>query len=264
MNNTSPVYNRIGVGYNNTRKADPYLASRILHHLAPNPNGRYLDIGCGTGNYLRYCSELGYAFIGVDPSDTMLDTARSAYPSGTFVQGTAENIPFDDNYFNGAMAILTLHHWKNRAQGITELHRVLQPDSKIVFLSFTGRQMYGYWLMQYFPEMIKQSADDIPTEDEMKAYLTQAGFADVVSEKYFVRDDLQDLFLYSHKTRPEQYLNPDFRKGISSFAAFANANEVAHGLQQLERDIESGAITQVMKQYENTHGDYMFYSAVKK
>jgi len=45
------LYDRIGVGYDDTRQADPYLRSRLIHHLRPSPSGRYLDIGSGTGNY---------------------------------------------------------------------------------------------------------------------------------------------------------------------------------------------------------------------
>ncbi|MBL4656629.1 MAG: class I SAM-dependent methyltransferase, partial [Flavobacteriales bacterium] len=43
-------YDVIGIDYNLTRKADPYLVSRFLALLNPNPKGQYLDIGCGTGN----------------------------------------------------------------------------------------------------------------------------------------------------------------------------------------------------------------------
>jgi len=41
------LYDRIGVGYDDTRQADPYLRSRLIHHLRPSPSGRYLDIGSG-------------------------------------------------------------------------------------------------------------------------------------------------------------------------------------------------------------------------
>jgi len=45
------LYDRIGVGYDTTRQADSYLLSRLIHHLRPRADGRYLGIGSGTGNY---------------------------------------------------------------------------------------------------------------------------------------------------------------------------------------------------------------------
>ena len=44
-------YDIIGVNYNLTRKADPYLYKRLHFFLNPQIKGTYLDIGCGTGNY---------------------------------------------------------------------------------------------------------------------------------------------------------------------------------------------------------------------
>ena len=44
-------YDKIGIEYNLTRKADKYLTEQLLFHLNPKEHAQYLDIGCGTGNY---------------------------------------------------------------------------------------------------------------------------------------------------------------------------------------------------------------------
>ena len=46
-----PVYNRIGKSYDATRRADPFIANRLAHHLDIHSQGIYLDAACGTGNY---------------------------------------------------------------------------------------------------------------------------------------------------------------------------------------------------------------------
>lgn len=258
-----PLYNQIGINYNNTRKADPYIVGRIEEHLQADKQGKYLDIGCGTGNYLQFLSHKGYEFYGLDPSETMLAVARQQCPTSLIQQGFAEQIPFDADFFSGAMALFTFHHWENQQQGLNELFRVLKLGSRLVFLSFTAEQMQGYWLNHYFPKMIEKSALLIPTQESMIQMLQSAGFGDVKTEKYFVQADLQDHFLYSNKYKPEQYLNPDIRKGISSFSAFANIEEVEKGLQALAKDIESGKILEIISQFENDKGDYLFYIAEK-
>ncbi|MBK8353365.1 MAG: class I SAM-dependent methyltransferase [Saprospirales bacterium] len=261
---SEPIYNQIGVGYNNNRAADPYIAERVIAQLQPTTDGIYLDIGCGTANYTHYIAQKGFTFYGVDPSDIMLDIAKTKNIGGTFTKATAEQIPFEDNFFDGAIAMLTLHHWKNKQQGFNELYRVLKPNSNLVFLSFTGEQMNGYWLKEYFPEMIKQSGElIIPDEKEMFAMFTKAGFSDIQTEKYFVQPDIQDHFLYSYKFQPEKYLDAEVRKGSSGFTNFCSKQELKSGLKLLEDDITSGKIKEIIKSYENDNGDYLFYNAVK-
>ncbi|MCB0639010.1 MAG: methyltransferase domain-containing protein, partial [Lewinella sp.] len=86
-------YDRLGHGYNATRRADPYLVQRLCHHLRLAPGQAYLDIGCGTGNYTHALHQAGGRMTGVDPSVAMLDQARARYPELTWRQGAAEAIP---------------------------------------------------------------------------------------------------------------------------------------------------------------------------
>tara|TARA_R110002049_G_scaffold198606_3_gene368672 strand:+ start:1341 stop:1583 length:243 start_codon:yes stop_codon:yes gene_type:complete len=73
----STKYNKIGINYNQTRKADSYLVDQLLKHLNPSKRGLYLDIGCGTGNYTNALQEKGFQFIGIDPSIEMLQKAQT-------------------------------------------------------------------------------------------------------------------------------------------------------------------------------------------
>ena len=66
------------------------------------------------------------------------------------------------------------------------------------------------------------------------------------------------------KNRPWQYLNVDIRNNISSFSVFSTPDEITTGLKALETDIGSGKINEVMGQYENDLGDYLFLVAEKK
>src|SRR4051812_44035610 len=94
-------YDAIGTGYNNTRKADPYITGRLQALLNIAPDSHCLDIGCGTGNYLRALSEKGLRVTGVDPSLTMLEQAREKYPQGQFINARAEQLPLQDAIFDG-------------------------------------------------------------------------------------------------------------------------------------------------------------------
>ena len=257
------LYDTIGSEYNLTRRADPYITGRLYEFLAPVANGLYLDIGCGTANYLTALSQKGLKFYGVDPSSTMLEKARQKNNNAIFIQAHAESLPLEDNFFDGCTATFTIHHWNDKQRGLLEVNRVLKSGARSVFLSFTPEQMKGYWLCHYFPEMMERSMNLIPGVEGMKELLNNAGFHLVKTENYFVQPDLQDHFLYSNKYRPEQYLNSSVRSNISSFSAFCSQGELDNGLKMLSEDIDTGRINDIIKSYDNENGDYLFLIAEK-
>ena len=104
-------YDKIGINYNQTRKADTYLTEQLLNLLNPKPNGQYLDIGCGTGNYTHEFQKRGFQFIGIDPSMEMLKQAKLKNPKVVWHIGTAEQTGLTDNAVDGIIGSLTIHHW---------------------------------------------------------------------------------------------------------------------------------------------------------
>ncbi|MGH7864683.1 MAG: hypothetical protein ACREQB_06815 [Candidatus Binataceae bacterium] len=57
------LYDRIGTTYDATRRADPYLLGRLLHHLSPALDRMHLDLGCGTGNYTAALRRAGISMF---------------------------------------------------------------------------------------------------------------------------------------------------------------------------------------------------------
>ena len=257
-------YDTIGKDYNQTRKADTFLTERYFHHLVTRSDGRYLDIGCGTGNYTIALSNKGLDFIGVEPSIEMQDVAKSRSSKVNWISGKAENIPLENEAVDCILATLTTHHWENLEAAFRELNRILKPNGKFVIFTSNEDLMKGYWLNHYFPTMLNDSMRQMPTFEATEKALKLGGFEIIETEKYFVREDLEDLFLYSGKFNPKIYLDENFRSGISSFSDLANVTEVEQGLRQLEKDIETGKVSEIIEQYENDLGDYLFIIAIKK
>ncbi|MFA6261575.1 MAG: class I SAM-dependent methyltransferase [Bacteroidia bacterium] len=252
------LYDRIGTGYNTTRKADPYIAGELIRLLDAEQEGNYLDIGCGTGNYTSALYQAGIAICGVDPSDSMLEIARKKHPQIDWKKGTAEAIPFPDQTFDGIIGTLTIHHWSDLKRGFGELGRVLKPKGKIVLFTSTPEQMKGYWLNHYFPDMLQKSIEQMPEVDAIQEALSGTSLTLDQQVKYFIEANLQDQFMYIGKEQPEIYFNEIVRNGISSFANLAHAPEVKHGLEQLKTDIQTGKIQEIMSHYKNDKGDYLF------
>lgn len=256
-------YHRIGRGYNQTRKADPYLTSRMKHYLNLQKEGVYLEIGCGTGNYTNALSEDTFHFIGIDPSEEMLSKARESNGRIDWRRGEAARTDLEDASVDGVLASLTIHHWPTLKPAFNELYRVLRPEGKMVIFTSTPEQMEAYWLNHYFPSMMAAAVRQMPSFEKLRAAMEASGFKISATEKYFVSNELQDLFLQSGKHRPELYLRPEIRKGISTFADLANATEVEAGLQKLKQDIETGMVDDIINNYESEAGDYLFVAGRK-
>ena len=251
-------YDNIGLNYNETRTADPYIAERLLKNLNPKANGLYLDIGCGTGNYTSTFQKKGFHFIGIDPSEKMLETAKLKNHHIDWKLGKVENIPLDSECIDGVIGSLTIHHWDDLEKGFTELFRVLKPNTNIVIFTSSPKQMKGYWLHHYFPKMLEDSIQQMPAFNIIKTTLANSGFSNLETELYNIKPNLKDLFLYCGKQNPKLYLNPTVRQGISSFSSLANKTEVEMGLKKLEIDIENNSIQTIMDAYNNELGDYLF------
>ena len=251
-------YDKIGSDYNLTRKADKYLTEQLLHHLKPTKNGKYLDIGCGTGNYTNELRKNGFQFIGIDPSKQMLEKAKLKNNEIDWKIGSAENIGLPKNIVDGVIASLTIHHWTDLKIAFSEITKVLIPNGRIVIFTSTPKQMKGYWLNHYFPKMLSDSIIQMPTLENVKTAMKDSRIEFLEKDNYFIKPDLQDQFLYCGKQNPELYFDDRIRYGISSFSLLSNRTEVEQGLSELRKDIDSGKIIDVIKSYENDFGDYLF------
>lgn len=255
-----PCYDRIGIGYDVTRRADPYLTRRLLGLLEPRSGGLYLDVACGSGNYTAALAAEGLALCGVDQSATMIAAARRKSPEVRWHIGDVEALPFADGSFDGACCTLAIHHFERLTTAFKEVRRVLRRGRWVIFTA-TREQMRGYWLNAYFPTAMARAIAQMPDLPDVDAALRGAGFRLIRSEAYEVQPNLQDFFLYSGKYRPDVYLKPEVRHGISTFALFGDPEEIETGCKKLAGDISTGRFDNVARSFVHSLGDYMFVVA---
>jgi SAM-dependent methyltransferase len=146
------------------------------------------------------------------------------------IQGYAEDLPFGDNNFDASMAILTVHHWTDKAKGLREMRRVTR--GPVVLLTFDP-SFRGAWLTDYIPELVTLDEAQMPA---MADYRNWLGPVEVSALP--IPHDCSDGFLYAYWRRPGAYLDPRIRTGMSSFWAIDTAGD---GLARLADDLDTGA-----------------------
>ena len=145
----------------------------------------------------------------------------------------AECLPFPDAVFDATLAALTVHHWRDRAAGLTELRRVAR--QRVVILTWDPACRDAFWLTtQYVPEIVDFDVPRFPPLAELARYL-----GPVEARPLFIPHDCQDGFLGAFWRRPEAYLDPHVRRAMSGFTQL-EPQIVQAGLARLAEDLHSG------------------------
>src|SRR5688500_20092509 len=119
-------YDIIGNNYAELRKPDQRIARIIQSALGSAQT--VLNVGAGTGSY----EPTDRSLIAVEPSREMIRKRSPA--AAEAIQASADDLTFDDRRFDASMAILTIHHWPDKARGLREMRRVTR--CWIVLLAF--------------------------------------------------------------------------------------------------------------------------------
>lgn len=218
-----PVYDAIGGTYTRTRQPDARIRDAIWAALADAKS--VVNVGAGAGSY-----EPPQTLLAVEPSIVMITQRPAGLAPAALT--TAERIPLPDKSVDAALCVLTIHHWPDVEAGFREIRRVAR---SVVVYTWDFDDSQRFWLTQYIPAINDADARIAVPLDRLCAML---GTDDVRAVP--VPYDCVDGFLGAFWRRPEAYLDPEVRAGISTFAKL-DQSVVNAGLEVLLEDIQSGA-----------------------
>lgn len=238
------IYNSIGKQYSKTRIPDIRIVNQLIDLLNLPKGSIITDIGAGTGGYSLALANKGFLVNAIEPSLVMQKQAVE-HPQVKWFTGYAENLPLPDKSVDGVISILAIHHFTHLEKAFQEMQRVIR-DGTIVLLSFDIRFAEKIWLYDYFPFLWEDALRFLPLNEQIN--LIQGNTQKHVEViPLLLPYDLSDLFAAAAWRRPELYLQPEVRAGISSFA-LGNQDLINKGLQLLAADLSSG-------EWVNKYGD---------
>jgi SAM-dependent methyltransferase len=221
---SSLAYYALGTGYPRFRRPDPRIESVIHRHLGGA--SKVVNIGAGTGSY----EPTDRLVVAVEPSAEMIRQRPTAAASA--IRAVAEALPFADRTFEAAMALLTVHHWSDPMAGLEELRRITR--GPIVVLTFDIEVHAAQWIVaEYLPSMI-----ELDMNTPSPAVIAEALGGGVV-EVVPVPHDCRDGFCHAWWRRPDAYLDPAVRAGISGIARLPT-RMVEDAMSRLADDLGSG------------------------
>jgi len=220
------TYDRIGRGYAGTRRADPRIAKQI--EVALGEARSVINIGAGAGSYEPTNREV----MAVEPSAEMI--AQRPPGAAPVKQASAELLPFGDNSFDAAMAVLTMHHWTDLDAGLGEMQRVAR--RRVVIVTFDSEALEDLWVTaDYFPEMLGLKQPSGADSRTLVAKLSGA-----TSSVIPVCHDCTDLFFAALWARPELILDEEIVRPMWVWQSISQ-DARRNGRARLAADLESGA-----------------------
>lgn len=135
--------------------------SSAFELAAVEPGMAVLDVGCGRGEIVRHCAQLGAHTFGVDYAPVAVNMTRDLIrreakhkPDGQMGVGRvdAKFLPFPDQHFDRALMFDVVEHlypWELH-QAFLEIHRVLKPDGRLIVHTAPNR-----WYDQYAYPLVR-------------------------------------------------------------------------------------------------------------
>jgi ubiquinone/menaquinone biosynthesis C-methylase UbiE len=190
--NQQEVWNKIANLWSSYRK-NP--AAEISNFLA-DKKGKVLDLGCGSGRNMT--PNMNIQYYGVDFSEEMLKFAEKSSKAekinAVFFRERAEKLPFEDNFFDAAMFISTLHciqSEKERTKALKELFRVMKKNSEAIITVWDKESNKQFEKIPAKEGLVNWKKDGVNyqryyyfyQQDELEKLLKQIGFKILKIEK---------------------------------------------------------------------------------
>jgi SAM-dependent methyltransferase len=204
----------------------------VLDRMAIEPTHNILDVGCGAGWLSRLLAERAPQgrIVGMDVSNEMIRLARRACADlehALFIEGPAEQIPWEANFFQRAISVESAYYWPDPARALREIFRVLADGgSAWVLINYYRDNPHCHQWGQHY-----QIPTHLLTADEWAAHLRNAGF-----------DDVAHTRVPDPSPSPETYTGRWFRDAAQLRAFKAEGALLVHGSKPVSTSPPAGAL----------------------
>lgn len=148
------------------------LYEKVFTKLNLLKNKKVLEVGFGRGHGIKWLNEKNIDCYGIDAFDEHVSLAKKCHPklSKKYIFGEAENIPFEDNFFDAVYTIEAAQHFTSFKNFIKESHRVLNKNGILCISTyFFNAEAYKKNVEQFIPTSIEGTHNAISIEKAKKS-----------------------------------------------------------------------------------------------
>jgi SAM-dependent methyltransferase len=194
--------------------------------------GRVLEVGCGTGHWLRLLAERGIRVAGVDASHNMLDYAHDQAPGAALTHARAEHLPWASAAFERLFCINALHHFEDKRRFLAEARRVLRPGGQLMTIGLDPHTGVDRWyIYEYFEPVVEIDKRRYPASGQIREWMHALEFSNVrTSEVQHLPAQL------SARTALEE---GRLDRGMTSQLAVLTDEQYQRGIDRIRRALDS-------------------------
>lgn len=175
-------YDRVAASYNTRYDSNNYsgVEQAVAEFVEAPPARHYrvVEVGCGTGHWLRRLRESNVAVSGLDPSAAMLQIARESVP-GRLIRARAEALPCGNASVDRLFCVNALHHFLDPAAFSREARRVLRKDGGVLTIGLDPHtRQDSWWVYDYFPSALTEDRRRYLPTHQIRELLKAAGFVE--------------------------------------------------------------------------------------
>jgi len=159
---------------------DSIKLERMTESLDIKPGSALLDVGTGTGVFVPHLLErIGRhgRLVTLDFAEEMLKRARTKSFAGNieYLHADVHHIPLGDEVFDTVVCYSSFPHFQDKPGSLGEVNRILKKGGRL-FICHTSSRVIINGIHR---QIAAVQNDIIPSEDEMRALMSAAGFADI-------------------------------------------------------------------------------------
>ncbi len=179
-------YDHIAKTYDRRYQENDYsgVEAALMAFVGERADQHILEVGCGTGHWLRLLDGAGVPVAGVDTSARMLAQARVQAPRAALVRGAAERLPWTRESLDRVFCINALHHFQDTIAFLTEAMRVLRPSGQLMTVGLDPHVGVDQWYVyEYFENALEADRRRYSASTQIRDWMRACGFADCVTRE---------------------------------------------------------------------------------
>jgi SAM-dependent methyltransferase len=175
------IWYQLTLNLSGARESSIQSIANFVSESLNSVTGNVLDVACGPATYGRRIVSPSRNIYGVDISIGMLrqgmNYIRRDHIQGVYIaRARAEELPFEDAFFDGAICAGSLHLFSDASVALREIARTMKPDTPLAIQTFTPLSSNSKHSLK------KRSGVHLFDASEVQKYLTEAGF-EIISSK---------------------------------------------------------------------------------
>jgi len=186
------------------------VAELVVERAGAGPGQALLDVATGSGNVAIPAALGGAQVIGLDLTPKLLEAARGRAASAgleiTFIEGDAEELPFEDGSFDRVTSCFGVMFAPRQPVAAAELVRVAKSGARIVFTAWTPEGLNGQMFKtvgSYMPPPPSELKPPVMwgNEDRVRELFADSG-AELAFERHvvtFEHDSIESWLDYNER-----------------------------------------------------------------